>query len=437
MDTDDTLVYVEESQVPQPSSTIDQPLARVLFPEAASSATPPRQLAMIDLATPPKIMEPERPVARPLLALKEKLAKSHAAMREAKAKKAADETLAMLADLEDSNGSAYITRRDQLKLQPEPKAKGKAKAKPAAKAAAAKPAAGKKPVVKKPAAKKPAAKKPAKKATVDEPAEKPPVEVPAEKPTVDEPAEKPTVDEPAEKLTVDEPAEKPTVDVPAEKPTVDVPAENPTVDEPAEKSRKRRGAAHNAEPPKRPRSSQAAAVKPRASKTSKAVLENDVAQTEQKPSKGGKKEKANCEATTGRKIDRSMETRMKQELAMQRQNRPISSLSPRDIMDLLMIDDVKMQIVTDQLKALDSPDTPTFENQQNLPRYSYWSLSTYWTRNSVGVIRKIDSESKYVGTFSSGGSQGMGVCLESLDHFALRLLLSYVYCFQVFEGRSV
>ncbi|OLP73493.1 hypothetical protein AK812_SmicGene47251, partial [Symbiodinium microadriaticum] len=65
-------------------------------------------------------------------------------------------------------------------------------------------------------------------------------------------------------------------------------------------------------------------------------------------------------------------------------------MMPEDIMNLLQTDDLMMRIVLEQIEALEKPleSVPTKENQDNLPSYDWWKLSTYWTRQSVGVIRK-------------------------------------------------
>ena len=89
-----------------------------------------------------------------------------------------------------------------------------------------------------------------------------------------------------------------------------------------------------------------------------------------------------------------------------------------EVMDALHQDDVAMQIVQDQLAGLREP-APTKEDQTKLPSYKHWQLSTYWSRGAVGVIRRMAAgRNRYVGTFGSGGSEGMAVALASMDHFA-------------------
>ena len=97
-------------------------------------------------------------------------------------------------------------------------------------------------------------------------------------------------------------------------------------------------------------------------------------------------------------------------------------MAPEDIMNLLQTDDLMMRIVLEQIEAMDKPlaSVPVRENQENLPSYKYWKLSTYWTRQSVGVIRKGlgDMPDIYVGTLTGGGCTTMAVALESLAQYA-------------------
>ena len=91
-------------------------------------------------------------------------------------------------------------------------------------------------------------------------------------------------------------------------------------------------------------------------------------------------------------------------------------------MNLLQTDDLMMRIVLEQIEAMGKPlaSVPVRENQENLPSYKYWKLSTYWTRQSVGVIRKGlgDMPDIYVGTLTGGGCTTMAVALESLAQYA-------------------
>ncbi|CAE7242561.1 unnamed protein product [Symbiodinium sp. CCMP2456] len=99
------------------------------------------------------------------------------------------------------------------------------------------------------------------------------------------------------------------------------------------------------------------------------------------------------------------------------------NMTPGDIMNLLQTDDLMMRIVMEQIEALGKPlaSVPTKENQDTLPSYDWWKLSTYWTRYSVGVIRKGsgDVPDIYVGTFVGGGCESMAVALESLAQYVI------------------
>ena len=118
-----------------------------------------------------------------------------------------------------------------------------------------------------------------------------------------------------------------------------------------------------------------------------------------------------------KKASRAKEAPLQAEAAAARGNKPFSQLSVSDVMDILHADDLKMRIVLDLLKALEKTDVPCKENQIGLPQYTHWQLSVYWTRGSVGIIRKTGGSNVYVGTLACGNSNNIAVALESLDHY--------------------
>ena len=94
---------------------------------------------------------------------------------------------------------------------------------------------------------------------------------------------------------------------------------------------------------------------------------------------------------------------------------------PKEVMDVLQEDDVMMRMSLDLLQAMkkDPSTIPTIEHQENLPKYTHWRLSIYWTRNTVGILRCFGPKipEKYCGTLNSGGSGNISVALEAADHF--------------------
>ena len=107
------------------------------------------------------------------------------------------------------------------------------------------------------------------------------------------------------------------------------------------------------------------------------------------------------------------------EAALHWQGMAIRDLEPSQIMDILHADDLKMRICLDFMDALDRPP-PTKKYPQGLPVYKFWQLSVYWTRNTVGLLKKSESGSpnQYVGTLTHGGSGCLSLVLESVSHFA-------------------
>ena len=93
------------------------------------------------------------------------------------------------------------------------------------------------------------------------------------------------------------------------------------------------------------------------------------------------------------------------------------------IMDHLHRNDLSFRIVRDQLRAMETTP-PTKQEQDGLPKLEHWQLSVYWTRNSIGMLRKnAKGPNTYVGTLTGGGWHNIAVALESVDHFAIWLLM--------------
>ena len=130
LDTDDTLVVVhEDSQVPYSDAAVPEsprsfPLKRQLFKDGEE----------VDLCTP----APKRMVARPPAKLKHMLAESAEAMRSSRPSSSSGKALSQTSDSLagsskspsidsiDEGNPGFITRREQLKLQPKAKAKTRA-----------------------------------------------------------------------------------------------------------------------------------------------------------------------------------------------------------------------------------------------------------------------------------------------------------------------
>ena len=443
LDTDSTLVMLEDSQVPAPTPAMNDgeepPLARILFPDEEEKP------GSIDLCTPAKQPVESRPVARPLAALKEKLAISAASMRARKAaaeskvassavpdaksqgtsqlQNTAESEHASSAKIPDAKsprtsplqntaesehakvapcfeeGSApvpdatvemaeddteFLTRRQQLQLQPKPKAKGKAKAK----------STGSKD---KPATKK---SKAAKKGGDDQ----------------------------------DKQGQQKTEDVAAE----DAGDEHDKQGhgKTRGKGKGKRSKVQKIEEPERNQEMDGAEPVDSMAKDDAA----DAAPARKKARGNGDPQEAKPKAAASDR--RSSETcQARQTLRVEakacRNGKSIDYMTPKEIMDSLQHDDTAMQIVIDQITALGN-EAPTKENQEKLPSYQYWQLSTYWSRGSVGAIRRTPSGPKYVGTFASGGSVGMAVALESMDHFAAGLYTrpTYVCYIRVIAGHA-
>ena len=332
LDTDDTLVMVhEDSQVPYSDVTV---------PASPPSGSLPvkRQLFQDDEPVDLCMPAPKRMVARPLAKLKHMLAESAEAMRASRPSSSAGKSRSCTDSSDSSRGPSnspsigsidegnpgFITRREQLKLQPKARAKVRA------------------------GDRAPATGKPKSKA----------------KDKVLEDAEP----EPKE-LAKDDVAE--------------------ATAKPKRLSKKRKCATEAATEPM--------------PKAAKAALEGDHAVAEDA-----------CPA--GRARRKTLHSK------------PVKNMTVNDIMPLLIEDDLKMRIVIDFVKAMDKP---AIDKREELPDYKYWQLSTYWTRPSVGVIRKVgDERPVYVGTLTSGGWPTVNVAVSAVDHFAtgpFQVMIGFIY----------
>ena len=122
LDTDDTLVMIhEDSQVPYSDAVIPEsprslPVKRQLFTDGEE----------VDLCTP----APKRMVARPLAKLKHMLAESAEAMRASRPSSSSGKGPSPTGSSDsfsiDEGNPGFITRREQLKLQPKARAKVRA-----------------------------------------------------------------------------------------------------------------------------------------------------------------------------------------------------------------------------------------------------------------------------------------------------------------------
>ena len=138
--------------------------------------------------------------------------------------------------------------------------------------------------------------------------------------------------------------------------------------------------------------------------------------------KGGAKAKAKVKAKArsdsprGHAEEREQPVRKRRDLGRSSSSR---DMTPSQVMDALQEHDMQMGIVLNMIEAQDCIDLPTKDNPETLPSYKHWKLSPYWTRNSIGVIRrKASGPDTYCGTFASGGSPTMASPLVAVDHFA-------------------
>ena len=318
LDTDDTLVMIhEDSQVPYSDAVIPEsprslPVKRQLFTDGEE----------VDLCTP----APKRMVARPLAKLKHMLAESAEAMRASRPSSSSGKgpsptgssdslevtSTTPCSDSIDEGNPGFITRREQLKLQP----KARAKVRAGDKAVAAK--------------------------SETKPKEKVPDAATAKS-------------DPKELVM------------------------NEDVADPMAK----------------------AAAKPKApSKKRKSAPKEATEAMAEGPGVDPGAEQACAAARSRRKTLHSKSTK---------------NMTVNEVMPLLLEDDLKMRIVIDLVNSMGKP---AITNKTELPEYKYWQLSTYWTRPSVGVIRKVgDERPVYVGTLTSGGWPTVNVALEAVDHF--------------------
>ena len=92
--------------------------------------------------------------------------------------------------------------------------------------------------------------------------------------------------------------------------------------------------------------------------------------------------------------------------------------TPQEVMDQLQSSDLLMRIVLEMLEASDGANIATKDEPDLLPVYDNWQLSVYWTRNAVGVLRKVpEGKPRYCGSFGSGGFEDLRVPLEAVDQF--------------------
>ena len=511
LDTDSTLVMAEDdSQIAPPCPEDEPSIKRVLFPEEATKP------AAIDLLSP----DVKRPVARPLAALKEKLAKNAEQMRKAKANASSRSEPASASghrskipdakseqNMAESNDGAcprtpdaksklnmaeshdvacprtpdakskqnvaelpmevvqmaqeqsdFLTRREQLTLRPEPKAKGKAKAKAKAKGKAAKNGeesntSGKKGNGKGKKRKVPAAEE----HEADENDQSDEKHEADENDQADEKAMADKKDQADEKAMADK-KDHADEKAMADKDQADekAVADKDQADEkaaPKKKTMADKKADKKAAPKKKAMADKKAARKKKAMADNETMADkkaiadekaiadkkavaarHDEMDPDSAPShavnmegnndEGPKKKPRKCAGpkpgANDRRSSETCQTRnlWRQEARALRNGKAIEYMTAVEIMDTLHKDDLAMQIVLDMMASLDTK-APTKDQQEGLPAYQTWQLSTYWSRSSVGAIRKVGpGPGKYVATFASGGSEGMAIALEALKHFA-------------------
>ena len=101
---------------------------------------------------------------------------------------------------------------------------------------------------------------------------------------------------------------------------------------------------------------------------------------------------------------------------------PASAQSPREVMNILHEDERLMFMTMDLLASTKKAEIPTKDDQSALRAYKHWVLSPYWTRNTVGLLRRNDSPPHaYCGSFTSGGTPNMSIALAAVDDFATGL----------------
>ena len=369
LDTDDTFV-----PPPEPESC---PVKRQLFvePEEVHASPSPKKHAS---ASEGAIGNDEstRPVARPLQALKDKLAAAAAEMRVAKAKKRKATASAScpstpetkekdLSDVAEAGiEEEAFTRREQLTMQPAPKAKGKAKAKAKAKGKAAGEPSAPETGEPKTAAKSKPAKKQVDAASIADGAEP----VAGNEGLANDAADEQVVEKAA------------------------------TVAGRGGRGRGGRGRGRG-----------------RGSKAPDAV--EDLPAEEASSS-------AKDAAAAGRKKARMLAEIMPNKVAAKRTRLVSTSknyLTATEVMDILQNEDMKLRIVLDMLEAMRRVDCPLKEAPSGLPEFKFWGLSVYWTRNSIGMLRKRENgSSMHVGNLVSGGWHNISVALEAVSHFATR-----------------
>ena len=92
---------------------------------------------------------------------------------------------------------------------------------------------------------------------------------------------------------------------------------------------------------------------------------------------------------------------------------------PSEVMELLQGEDMMMRIVLDMLAAADNEENQGPPTVKTLPRYTYFNLSVYWTRSAIGLIRRNPKPPHtYIGTLSSAKLDMMSVAIESISHMA-------------------
>ncbi|CAE7356722.1 lmbrd1 [Symbiodinium microadriaticum] len=90
---------------------------------------------------------------------------------------------------------------------------------------------------------------------------------------------------------------------------------------------------------------------------------------------------------------------------------------PSEVMDLLQGEDMMMRVVIDMIAAADQEESEGPPTVKTLPRYTYFNLSVYWTRSAIGLIRRNPKPPHtYIGTLSSAKLDMMSVAIESISH---------------------
>ena len=104
--------------------------------------------------------------------------------------------------------------------------------------------------------------------------------------------------------------------------------------------------------------------------------------------------------------------------------------TPEEVMDLLQDNDLLMRIVLEMIEAHTKHPLPEKDDPSSLPSYNHWMLSIYWTRNAVGVLRRNGGGKPiYCGSFGSAGFRDLRVPLEAADQFASRRGQRFIYIY--------